>query len=147
MGSVKKLKILSPAVDLKEGVGRLFFTDKFSIFDYGSMPDTIPDKGRALALIGAFFYELFEEHGIKTRYRGVIENGVRKKLDDISQPPEELELSLCHIFRPDFKDGQYVYPDYSLKQGNFFIPLEFIYRNRLPKWASIFKRLKSGEIT
>ncbi len=33
------------------------FTDDYSVFDWGKMPDTIAQKGRALALMGAYFFE------------------------------------------------------------------------------------------
>ncbi len=33
------------------------FTNDYSIFDWGKMPDTIANKGRALALMGAFFFQ------------------------------------------------------------------------------------------
>ena len=33
------------------------FTDDYSIFDWGKMPDTIENKGRALAVFGAYFFE------------------------------------------------------------------------------------------
>jgi phosphoribosylaminoimidazole-succinocarboxamide synthase len=33
------------------------FTDDYSVFDWGKMPDTIENKGRALTLMGAFFFE------------------------------------------------------------------------------------------
>lgn len=33
------------------------FTDDYSIFDWGKMPDTIANKGRALAFLGAHFFE------------------------------------------------------------------------------------------
>lgn len=33
------------------------FSDDYSVFDWGKMPDTIANKGRALTLIGAFFFE------------------------------------------------------------------------------------------
>jgi len=34
------------------------FTDDYSIFDWGKMPDTIENKGRALAFLGAHFFEV-----------------------------------------------------------------------------------------
>lgn len=51
-GSVKKV-FSSP--DTQD---RLFFhfTDDYSVFDWGKMPDTIENKGRALATMGAFFF-------------------------------------------------------------------------------------------
>lgn len=33
------------------------FTDDYSIFDWGKMPETIENKGRALAIFGAYFFE------------------------------------------------------------------------------------------
>ena len=34
------------------------FTDDYSIFDWGKMPETIENKGRALAVFGAYFFDL-----------------------------------------------------------------------------------------
>lgn len=33
------------------------FTDDYSVFDWGKMPDTIANKGRALTVMGAWFFE------------------------------------------------------------------------------------------
>ncbi len=35
------------------------FTDDYSIFDWGKMPDTIENKGKALAFLGAHFFDTF----------------------------------------------------------------------------------------
>ncbi|MDZ4836734.1 MAG: phosphoribosylaminoimidazolesuccinocarboxamide synthase [Candidatus Melainabacteria bacterium] len=40
---------------------RFEFTDDYSIFDWGKMPDTITNKGKALAFLGAHFFETFGE--------------------------------------------------------------------------------------
>jgi phosphoribosylaminoimidazole-succinocarboxamide synthase len=42
----------------KEQAQRLYFefTDDYSVFDWGKMPDTIANKGRALTLMGAHFF-------------------------------------------------------------------------------------------
>ncbi len=52
-GSVKRV------FKSQERPDRLFFhfTDDYSVFDWGKMPDTIENKGRALAKMGAFFFE------------------------------------------------------------------------------------------
>lgn len=52
-GSVKK--VWQPEAEKD----RLWFeyTDDYSVFDWGKMPDTIGQKGRALAIIGAHFFE------------------------------------------------------------------------------------------
>lgn len=147
MGSVKNLEILRYSSGNSPGVGRLHFTDRYSIFDYGSMPDMIVDKGKALALIGAFFFELFEENGINTRYRGIPEAGTLKRLADINHPPAALEVDIYRLIKPTFDGKEYRYPDYSSDKNNLFIPLEFIYRNTLPPGASVFSRIEKGELT
>lgn len=35
------------------------FSDDYSVFDWGKMPDTIVNKGRALTVLGAHFFDLF----------------------------------------------------------------------------------------
>lgn len=37
------------------------FTDDYSVFDWGKMPDTIAHKGRALALMGGYFFKRLAE--------------------------------------------------------------------------------------
>lgn len=50
-GSVKNL--------LEAGPGRLEFeyTDAYSVFDWGRMPDALPGKGESLAALGAWFFK------------------------------------------------------------------------------------------
>ena len=54
MGSVKDLTIITPATPNQMGSGRFFFSDRYSVFDWGEMPDRIPRKGEAIALLGAY---------------------------------------------------------------------------------------------
>ena len=42
MGSVKDLKTLQPATKSEYGQGIFSFSDRYSVFDWGEMPDTIP---------------------------------------------------------------------------------------------------------
>src|SRR5262249_46350326 len=37
------------------------FTDDYSVFDWGKMPDTIDCKGKALTAFGAYFFETLNE--------------------------------------------------------------------------------------
>ena len=56
-GSVKILRAKKQPTVNKTGVFLFEFTDDYSIFDYGKMPDTIPGKGAAMAMGSAFFFE------------------------------------------------------------------------------------------
>jgi phosphoribosylaminoimidazole-succinocarboxamide synthase len=41
MGSVKDLTILKKPEGLQEGLGKFSFSDRYSVFDWGQMPDHI----------------------------------------------------------------------------------------------------------
>ncbi|MBY0549003.1 MAG: hypothetical protein K2W95_17150 [Candidatus Obscuribacterales bacterium] len=42
---------------------RFEFTDDYSVFDWGKMPDTIAEKGRALTVMGAWFFDRMADAG------------------------------------------------------------------------------------
>lgn len=65
-GSVKRVFKANETPD------RLFFhfTDDYSVFDWGKMPDTIENKGRALAKMGAFFFNQLGAPEIFQRMKG-----------------------------------------------------------------------------
>lgn len=65
-GSVKRV------FKTHEKPDRLFFhfTDDYSVFDWGKMPDTIENKGRALAKMGAFFFQQLGAPDIFQRLKG-----------------------------------------------------------------------------
>lgn len=144
MGSVKDLKVIKEATEKKMGVGRFIFSDRYSVFDWGEMPDLIQNKGAALCITGAYFFEKLEEKGIKTHYRGLIQDGKLVKTFELKKPVNEMEINLVRVIRPEFINGVYDYSIFTKKLKNFLIPLEIIYRNILTKNSSIFKRLEEG---
>jgi phosphoribosylaminoimidazole-succinocarboxamide synthase len=146
MGSVKDLEVLKKPTQNALGVGRFIFSDRYSVFDWGEMPDHIPYKGAATALLGAYFFEELEEKGIPTHYVGLVENGRVKKLSDVEKPVNTMEIKLLRVIRPELRGNRYDYSKYREEKGCFLIPLEVIYRNFLPECTSVFRRLKSGEI-
>ena len=97
MGSVKDLDISKAPTDNEPGQGCFNFSDRYSVFDWGEMPDHIPHKGEALCLITAYFFEKLEEKGIKTHYRGIKENGKTKKLSELNHPSGQLEVLLVRV--------------------------------------------------
>lgn len=59
-GSVKRIwKPLD-----KEGLLQFEFTDAYSVFDWGKMPDDIKDKGTSLTLMGEYFFQYFSQHKV-----------------------------------------------------------------------------------
>lgn len=146
MGSVKDLQVVKPPKLNHTGIGRFIFSDRYSIFDWGEMPNHIKNKGKSLCIIGAYFFEQLESIGIKTHYRGVIENGTVKKLAELNEPSNIMEVNLLRVIKPEMKEDTYYYGVYQNEKTNFLIPLEIIYRNYLPESSSIFKRLKTGNL-
>jgi phosphoribosylaminoimidazole-succinocarboxamide synthase len=147
MGSVKDLQVMeNPGEEC--GVGRFVYSDRYSVFDWGEMPDHIKNKGEALCLMGSYCFEKLEEQGIKTHYRGMLSSDGRLlRTDELEEPTNIMEVSLVNVIRPKFENGRYDYSVYEPNLENFLIPLEVIYRNGLPSGSSVFKRLKRGDVT
>jgi phosphoribosylaminoimidazole-succinocarboxamide synthase len=145
MGSVKDLTNIKIAKENEMGIGRFNFSDRYSVFDWGEMPDHIPNKGAALCLMGAYCFERCEEIGIKTHYRGLVsEEGQVLRTSELEEPTNIMEVNLVRIIRPKYETG-YDYSVFTPELTNFLIPLEVIYRNGLPEGSSVFKRLESGD--
>jgi phosphoribosylaminoimidazole-succinocarboxamide synthase len=99
------------------------FTDRYSVFDWGQMPDAIPGKGLALARMGRFFFEELARGGVKTHYLGA------------GQSPDEMRVRKIAV--PRGNESIYATrPEYTL------VPLEVIYRFGVPKGSSLLKRSK-----
>ena len=147
MGSVKDLQILKKPSDEKPGIGQFHFSDRYSVFDWGEMPDLIARKGHSLAVIGAYFFELLEENEIPTHYQGLVENGMAKRLADLEKPSNIMQVSIVRVIKPELQADTYDYSVYDQNLRNVLIPLEVIYRNSLPPGSSVFRRLKEGSLS
>ncbi len=152
MGSVKDLEVVKKPTRDAMGVGRFHFSDRYSVFDWGEMPDHIEGKGAALCLTGAYCFERLEREGINTHFRGLVtRDGKIVSFEELEQPTCIMEFNLVNVFKPKayVENGKLKY-DYSMFTSNlrnYLIPLEIIYRNGLPEGSSIFKRLERGSIT
>jgi phosphoribosylaminoimidazole-succinocarboxamide synthase len=146
MGSVKDLIVLEEPQNNKKGKGQFIFSDRYSVFDWGEMPDHIIEKGKAICIASAYFFEKLEKEGVKTHYLGIIEDGKTKRLDELKEPQNIMEFNLLRVIRPKIYEDSYDYSTYQEEEGNFLIPFEIIYRNSLPQGSSVFKRLKEGSL-
>lgn len=97
------------------------FTDRYSVFDWGQMPDLIPGKGLALARMGKRFFEEFDRAGIRSHYEGP------------GAAPDEMRVRKIEV--PRGREAIYAQrPEWTL------VPLEVIYRFGVPKGSSLLKR-------
>tara|TARA_Y100000034_G_scaffold110254_1_gene142248 strand:- start:1765 stop:2850 length:1086 start_codon:yes stop_codon:yes gene_type:complete len=156
MGSVKDLEIITPAYENRPGKVLFDFSDRYSVFDWGEMPDQIKNKGSALAVMAAYNFERLEERGIPTHYQGLIVNDGLVGSDDLelgNGGSNIMEVQMAVRYDPVArkflrKDGnpqvEYDYSFFKRNMGeinNFLVPLEIIFRNGLPKGSSVFKKL------
>mgnify|MGYP002760873637 CR=1 FL=1 len=156
MTSVKEFRVDREPTDSDLGAGRFVFTDAYSVFDWGQMPDAIPGKGASLCTMGAFNFERLAENGVPTHYEGVVDSdGAVVELADCDEPPTEMAIQLTQVpdlpYRGDDVDGTasdtgddtdaYDYDAYHDAAGeNFLIPLEVVFRNTVPVGSSLRKR-------
>jgi phosphoribosylaminoimidazole-succinocarboxamide synthase len=144
MTSVKNFRVDEQASPDSLGRGVFEFTDDYSVFDWGKMPDQIPEKGASLCLMGAFNFELLEAADIPTHYRGVVADGEVQSLDDALEAghaPREMAIQLTQVPNLPFEAGSYDYDAYhSEADENYLVPLEVVFRNRVPVGSSLRKR-------
>jgi phosphoribosylaminoimidazole-succinocarboxamide synthase len=149
MTSVKNFRVDEPATDRSFGRGAFVFTDAYSVFDWGQMPDPIPDKGASLCTMGAFNFELLEEEGVPTHYRGVVADGEERSLADalsVGQPPTEMAIDLTQVPELPFAGGDYDYDAYHADAGdNYLVPLEIVFRNRVGVGSSLRSRTEPSD--
>lgn len=163
MTSVKEFAVAKPPEDGALGVGAFYFTDAYSIFDWGQMPDPIPGKGPSLCSMGAFNFELLEDAGVPTHYRGVIaDESLEHNTDpadtmsldprdatpirEVEQPPQWMVIDLAQV--PDLprSDGEYDYDAYHDAGGDtYVVPLEIVFRNAVPMGSSLRRRTEPAD--
>lgn len=117
MGSVKNLRVVVEPQGDAEGEGMFEFTDDFSVFDYGKMPDTIPCKGEALCRMASYN---FGRLAVNSHFLGFV-------------PPDKMKTRLVR------REGS--------GNKNRMVPLEIMFRNELPEGSSVFERVASGRLS
>ncbi|QLG61384.1 phosphoribosylaminoimidazolesuccinocarboxamide synthase [Halorarum salinum] len=139
MTSVKEFRVERAPTDAAPGAGSFVFTDDYSVFDWGKMPDGIPGKGASLCTMGAFNFELLERVGVPTHYRGVGADAT--PLADAGDPPRELAIDLVNVPDLPHADGEYDYDAFHAAAGsNYVVPLEIVFRNAVPVGSSLRSR-------
>jgi phosphoribosylaminoimidazole-succinocarboxamide synthase len=144
MTSVKDFRVDEPATGGALGRGAFVFTDDYSVFDWGKMPDEIPGKGASLCTMGAWNFERLEAAGIPTHYRGVVAGGETVPLADAlsTEPPREMAIDLTQVPDLPFEPGSgYDYDAYHAAGGeNYLVPLEVVFRNQVGVGSSLRRR-------
>ena len=140
------------------------YSNRYSVFDWGEMPDHIPHKGECLAVMAYVFFKALGQaetwtswshpqisednptlkelrtHGLAHHMaQGLInEDG---SAADIDKPTPYLEVNRVAVLRPDYSDGTYDYTAYQSKPVDALVPLEVIFRFGVPAGSSLMKRV------
>lgn len=122
--STKYLTVVEPPTRTRSGVGIFEFTDDYSVFHFGKMPDQIPGKGEALCRMAVFNFELLHKHGVRTHFLRYL-------------PPNKIEFKLVQVLNPEHSA---IPPD----ERNYLIPLQNVFRNSLPAGNSLRRRVEAG---
>uniref|UniRef100_A0AAU2JZ64 phosphoribosylaminoimidazolesuccinocarboxamide synthase n=1 Tax=Streptomyces sp. NBC_00049 TaxID=2903617 RepID=A0AAU2JZ64_9ACTN len=125
--STKNLEVVEAPTATKEGVGVFEYTDNYTVFHYGRMPDLIPGKGEATCRMAVFNLQMLEEAGVRTHFRRAL-------------GPNRIEFTLARI--PDPTAGPPT-PGAS----SYLVPVQVLFRNELPLGSSIHRRLAAGSLT
>ncbi|AUI58983.1 phosphoribosylaminoimidazolesuccinocarboxamide synthase [Amycolatopsis sp. BJA-103] len=88
--STKDLRIVRPPTPEETGVGIFDYTDHYTVFHYGRMPDTIPGKGEATCRMAAATFAMLRNAGVRTHFRRFL-------------PPNRIEFDLARV--PDTTGG------------------------------------------
>ncbi len=145
MPSVKEILVDEEPTD-GPGRGRFRFTDAYSVFDWGEMPDAVSHKGAALCTMGAFNFTILEVNEVPTHYRGVVVDDEVRPLAAADDPPTEMAVALGT--RPPLPrdDDGYDYGAYHAATGDaYVVPLEVVFRNAVPPASSLRRRYAPRE--
>lgn len=127
------------------------FSDRYSVFDWGEMPDTLPEKGDALAVLAWMFFDILTLRGIDTHMNGLLDSeGDILAGDDIfGVKTNLLSVKKMDVLRPAEKseNGKLVfdYSAYEARPTGCLVPLEVIFRYAVPEGSSLLKRAGNAE--
>lgn len=104
------------------------YSDRYSVYDWGEMPDAIPHKGAALASLTASFFEYLQAQGVASHY-------LRQTAAD------RVAVRPVQVLRPPWQGDHYDYSAYAARPRHTLVPLEVIFRRRLALGNSLQRRL------
>jgi phosphoribosylaminoimidazole-succinocarboxamide synthase len=150
-GSVKDIYLGRNAEELL-----FLFSDRYSVFDWGEMPDLLENKGVALAAMGNLFFSLLGTPSTWQNWKAGIglNNEEEMLLKELKQTglkhhclgldeehPTGLRVKRVEVHEPDFIKGKYDYKKYGKSPVNSLVPLEVVFRFGVPSGSSLLERI------
>lgn len=142
------------------------FSDRYSIYDWGKMPDLIEKKGVSLSLTGMAFFDWLskasswknivvpentlyrasameqvkhlQNKGFKHHALNLVDSEGNKKL--AGSLTNSFLVQQVEVLKPEFENGKYDYSFYETAPTNALVPLEVIFRFGIPQGSSMLRR-------
>jgi len=155
-GSVKDIYLIEKEDSDKSDELLFLFSDRYSVFDWGEMPDQLKNKGVALANMGELFFNLLGtpftwqkwqagiglNHEEEVLLKQLRHHGVSHHCLGLDKDHQNgLRVKRVDIHTPDFKNGRYNYERYRRAPVNALVPLEVIFRFGVPSGSSLLSRV------
>ncbi len=136
------------------------FSDRYSVFDWGEMPDALEGKGKALANMGLAFFKFLEtpenwkswspSHALsgveKSAYKSLCQQGLLHHcLGQVEKGDNSMVVKKVHVPVLSYENGAYNYGAYGEAPENTLVPLEVIFRFGVPEGSSLFERVDDPE--
>ena len=103
------------------------YTDAYSVFDWGRMPDSLPKKGQALSMLGAYFFERLESPAAwkefsKTETAMNLRRGAKADFVDIGEGLQKHGLRTHYLGLVSEKDFDTALTDGKLNVTRSLVP-------------------------
>ncbi len=143
------------------------FSNRFSVFDWGAMPDQLEKKGEAMAITTNFLFEFLkhpenwqnwnptcninnDELLNKLKTEGLTHHGIGWGGELVNDSMKNCYfVSSVDVIKPKFLDNKvspyWDYSEYAKSPTNALVPLEAVFRFGVPKGSSLIRRLKKDE--
>tara|TARA_Y100000590_G_scaffold470750_1_gene669241 strand:- start:8297 stop:9424 length:1128 start_codon:yes stop_codon:yes gene_type:complete len=132
------------------------YSDRFSVFDWGAMPDELEGKGAALASMADFFFnylgkkESWENwelpEGLKRfKFNPLLESFKRKGMSHhgvgLGTGDNQYKIKPVEVIKPKYlNNNEWDYTVYRERPVNCLVPLEVVFRFGVPRGSSLLKR-------
>ena len=123
-GSVKDIYEKGQALVFK-------YSHRYSVFDWGEMPNEIPQKGEALAIMAGLFFEYLKSKNVHSHFMA-------------QESSDAISVKRVDVIRPLWRNGRYEYTAYATRPQQTLVPLEVIFRFLLGQGNSLEGRLKKN---
>ena len=141
------------------------YSNRYSVFDWGEMPDHIPQKGSCLAAMAYMFFDALSDADKWKTWSHVdaqgnpmlsqlkesgLDHHMSQGLVDealsacpLQSPTPYLHVHKVDVHRPSFDGEKYDYQLYQERPTNALVPLEIIFRFGVPNGSSLMKRVNN----